>query len=562
MNSFMALPRRRQYVRRLAVASAALWLVCPAVAQTTLDRQEQRERAQREAEARSGQREAPDVRLGSSLPPVFRTGLPVEAHCVRIDTLRLEGAHADTFRFVQRYLDQYQGRCLGASGIQTIRARAAAILADAGYVTTRVALPEQAVGPGVLRFQLLPGTIGRIRAADSSWRTAFPLREGDVLNLRDIEQGLEQLKRLASQDANVDIAPGQQAGESDLVLTIQRGRPWHAVATLDDTGSRSTGRLQAGVNLSMDNLLRLNDLFSLGLNRNVPASAGHGTSGMSMSYSVPKGYWLFSVALYDYAYRQTITGYLQSFQSRGKSRTADLTIQRVVHRGSHGRSAIEFRVGKRWAHSFIEDVELITQRRHVTTAEVAFVQRQDLGHARLDLRLARRHGVSWLGGQRDAPGLAPNAPRFGYHLNILDASLTVPFRMGRLSAQWTSDLRAQRSAGTLYGSEFIAIGGRYTVRGFDGEQTLAGERGWYWRNTLTLPLGALPAAVYFGFDTGHIGGPSTPFDTPKSLSGSFVGVRASAGRFGLDAFAGWAWRGARALDSMRPATGFQLTYQL
>ncbi len=30
----------------------------------------------------------------------------------------------------------------------------------------------------------------------------------------------------------------------------------------------------------------------------------------------------------------------------------------------------------------------------------------------------------------------------------------------------------------------LSIGGRYTVRGFDGELSLSGEKGWLWRNEL------------------------------------------------------------------------------
>nr|WP_323744887.1 POTRA domain-containing protein [Noviherbaspirillum soli] len=66
---------------------------------------------------------------------------------------------------------------------------------------------------------LLPGIIRAIRFADTvrqfQWRSAFPAAPGDLLNLRDVEQGLEQMKRLPSQDVDIDIMPGEQAGESE-----------------------------------------------------------------------------------------------------------------------------------------------------------------------------------------------------------------------------------------------------------------------------------------------------------------------------------------------------------
>lgn len=49
-------------------------------------------------------------------------------------------------------------------------------------------------------------------------KMAFPGLVGDVLNLRDIEQGMEQLNRLPSQQVTIDIQPGEQPGFSKVVL--------------------------------------------------------------------------------------------------------------------------------------------------------------------------------------------------------------------------------------------------------------------------------------------------------------------------------------------------------
>jgi hemolysin activation/secretion protein len=533
---------------------------------STLDRQEQRERAQREAEAREARQRAPDVRLTEEQHADFRrVDLPTEADCFRIDSLLLQGAYAEKFAFAQTYLNRYAGRCIGRAGVDLIVRRVSDLILDRGYVTTRVGLAPQDLGEGKLGLTLVAGLIHAVRYADDTsagdWRMALPARPGDLLNLRDIEQALEQMKRVPSQDVTIDIAPADEPGQSDLLITVKRTRPWHGVASLDDSGSRATGRLQAGLNLGVDNPLGLNDILSLGYNHDVRMSAGHGTQGASASYAVPYGNWLVTASTYGYRYHQIVTGSAQTFKSSGTSRTFDLNVQRVVHRDASSKTSVEFRVGKRWAHSYIEDIELDSQRRDATTAEVALVRRQLLGNAQLDLRLAQRYGVHWFGGQRDRPGRRPDEPTFGYALTTLDASLTVPFRLGPVPVQWTGELHGQRSGDTLYGSEFIAIGGRYSVRGFDGEQTLAAERGWYLRNTFSVPLGRLPVAAYAGIDLGHIGGPSAIPDTDKTLRGQFVGLRGNLGRLSWDAFAGWASHGQRTLETMRPATGFQLIYQ-
>jgi hemolysin activation/secretion protein len=220
-------------------------------------------------------------------------------------------------------------------------------------------------------------------------------------------------------------------------------------------------------------------------------------------------------------------------------------------------------LGKRWAHSYIEDVELDSQRRHMSTIEASIAHRRYLGNAQLDLRLAERFGVPWFGGQRDPAGRASDDPTFRYRLTTLDASLNQPFSLAGQPAQWTSEFHAQYSHSRLYGSEYLSLGGRYTVRGFDGEQTLAAERGWYWRNTITQPISGWPLMWYAGIDAGRVSGPGTAYIPGNTtLAGGFFGLRGTYKQLSWDAFAGKAMHGGKVLENTRPATGFQLVYAL
>ena len=77
-----------------------------------------------------------------------------------------------------------------------------------GFVTTRVLARTQDLSQGTLVLTLIPGRVRALRiSADSDARAmisnAFPIRPGDVLNLRDVEQGLENLKRLPTVEAGV-----------------------------------------------------------------------------------------------------------------------------------------------------------------------------------------------------------------------------------------------------------------------------------------------------------------------------------------------------------------------
>ena len=532
--------------------------------QTPAQTQEQRERAARAAQQREQMRHAPDVRLQPVTARGFRAiALPQESPCFTLRALSLEGPRHEAFGFLQRYLDRYTGRCVGRQGLALVVHRASDLLLARGYVTTRLATPEQNLSHGHLRLLLVPGLVGRVRFAPDSdhiaWRNALPLRPGDLLNLRAIEQGLEQMKRLSSQDVKIDIAPGREPGTSDLVLTVRRGTPWHVTLNYDDSGSNATGREQGGVNLVLDHPLGINDVFVAG----VTHAAGrdgpeHDTRGSNFSYSAPWDDWTFSASTSAYGYRQPVTGSLQTFSFTGRSRTSSLNVSRMVHRDARSKTSVQFTLSGRQAHSYVDGVEIDVQRRQTRSVELALVHRRYLGQAQLDLRLAYRRNVPWFDG--DWTASVNGGPTFRTGIATLDASLGLPFRIGAQPWLWTSELHVQGTGDQVYVEDYVTVAGRYTVRGFDGERTLGGPHGAYWRNTLGWPIGRSGVALYGGVDVGRTGGAPTPGITRHVVSGAVLGVR--GGRWGLswDLFAGWALQAPSGFGTRRPAAGMQWIY--
>lgn len=556
--------------RRLLCLALLACLSPVASAQTpTLDQQEQRERTEREAREREQRQAVPDVAQpaveGERISDYSRTDLPLETPCFRLDTLRLQGEQADRFDWVQRYLDQYAGRCVGQEGIGLIVRRASDLVLARGFVTTRIGLPEQNLSEGTLTLLLVPGVIRQIRFKDEGipdlmWRSAFPSRPGDLLNLRALEQGLEQLKRVPSQDATMEIVPGEQPGQSDVVITLQRQKPWRGALTLDDAGSQATGKAQVGATVWLDNLAHANDLLTVGLSHDASSDEGKGSRGFNTSYSVPWGNWRYGLSGSGYEYHQTVLGATQLFETSGRSQSVEFSAERLLTRGQRYRTSAELRLGQRRAHSFIEGVELENQRRRTTSIELALLHRQYWGPAQIDMRLAHRRGLPWLGGQDDVVDLPVNAPTFRYGITSLDVGLAMPMAVGERQLLWSSTLHYQTSSDPLYGSEYLSIGGRYTVQGFDGETPLNGRSGGYWRNSLTLPLHR-SFAPYAGIDVGHVASNTGQGIAGGTLSGGYLGLRGDfAGALSWDAFAGWRLQSPDGFDTSGRVVGFRLGY--
>ncbi|MGK9517704.1 ShlB/FhaC/HecB family hemolysin secretion/activation protein, partial [Salmonella enterica subsp. enterica] len=89
------------------------------------------------------------------------------------------------------------------------------------------------------------------------------------------------------------LAADAKPGESDVVIKWSQQFPARVSLSVDNSGSKSTGKYQGNVSLSLDNLLSLNDLFYASFNHDLGGgeSGRHGSNGNTLHYSLPMGYW-------------------------------------------------------------------------------------------------------------------------------------------------------------------------------------------------------------------------------------------------------------------------------
>ncbi|WP_144155932.1 ShlB/FhaC/HecB family hemolysin secretion/activation protein [Paraburkholderia sp. BCC1885] len=536
---------------------------------------------QRDAQQRDATVQSPPVR--STLPEFDGYPLlPVETPCFRIATFALDvpttlpaavrnkGASAlalDPFAFAREWLDHYKGQCIGKSGIDTLTKGLQQAILSRGYVTTCVLVPQQDLSKGALAFALIPGVVHQLRFADAETRgtlkSAFPARDGDLLDLRDLEQGLEQMKRVASQDVDMKIEPTDTPGESDVVVTVKRAKPWSFVASVDNSGTDATGKWQGNLSLGIDNPLGLNDIFTVGANQDLSfGNKSLGSHGFNGSYSVPWGYWTATLSGNTNTYYQAIAGVNQTFVSSGNSQTAALKLARVLRRSQSDVLGAEFQLSKRFGDSFIDDTDIAQQKRNNTFIEAGLTDRHYFGASQFDGTLAYRQGIGGLGA---TPDPYPDGPTYRYHMAVLDANLSVPFAVAQQSLRYVATIHAQFTNDALFYLDDLTIGSRYTVRGFDGETMLAAEKGFYWRNELQWPVGQTGQALYAGIDYGRVFGPNTAFLAGTQLAGAVIGIRGGlpvkyAG-FSYDLFAGTPIYKPGGFPTSRVTAGVQATAQ-
>lgn len=498
-------------------------------------RQQERERVLREQlESR------PDVRLQAAPVAEGVDRLPAkESPCFAINDIRLIGEASEKFQWALRAAnpkdDPAIGRCLGGGGINLTMKRMQNAIIEAGYVTTRVLAEAQDLNSGVLVLTLVPGRIREIRFEEgtssraNAWN-AMPANPGDLLNLRDIEQALENFKRVPTAEADIKIAPARAAdakpGESDVVIAWSQRFPARVSLSVDNSGSKSTGKYQGNVSLSLDNLLSLNDLFYASINHDLGGGeSGHrGSDGSTLHYSLPFGYWQLGFTSSEYNYEQSVAGTNQTYQYRGESRNNELRLSRLLYRDAVRKTTAWGSLWTRSSENFIDDTEVGNQKRRMAGWQLGLDHREFIGASILDLGVAYRRGTGAHDALR-APEEDFDAGTSRSQIITADAQLQVPFQLGDQRLRYIGGWRAQWNRTPLVPQDRFSIGGRYSVRGFDGENILSADRGWTLRNEIGLSLGQTGQELYTGIDYGEVSGQSSEFLIGQRLAGAVVGVR-------------------------------------
>jgi len=548
----------------------AVWPQTPTAADDAATRShiEQRRAAERERLQREAMQRSPDV-FGPAAPAPENTAWPdQESPCFFIERVQLRGDAAPSFAWT---LDDLQhgpeaavGRCLGARGVSLAAARAQQQLLARGFVTSRILLESQDLSHGTLTLTLLPGRIGAIQLAEgtssrAALHNAVPAQVGDILNLREIEQALENLRRVPTVQAEIQIAPGAEPGLSTLLIRWQQALPLRLSLSLDDAGSRATGRYQSSATFSVDHALALNDLFYLSLGRDLGGGAPgtRGTRNASLHYSLPMGHWALALNASRYRYHQTVAGLNQDYRYSGRGEQQDATLSRVVRRDGTSKTSLHLQAFARQSSNFIDDTEIAVQRRRTGGWELGAQHRQQFGGAALDLRAALKRGTGAFGAM-PAPEEAFGEGRSRFALVHVDAAWSRAFSGLGLPLHWRSHWRGQRERTPLTPQDRFAIGGRHSVRGFDGERSLVGERGWWWRNELSVPLAQTRHQLYAGIDQGRVGGPSARWLAGRRLAGAVLGLRGSRGALQYDIFIGTPLHRPEGFRGAGSTAGFQL----
>lgn len=347
-----------------------------------------------------------------------------------------------------------------------------------------VIVPEQDIADGAVQLILLEGKMGKVSVTGNNWAPAramtdgISVKQGEPVLASQLLADLDWINQNPFHSSELVFRPGQQLGQTDLVLETKDRFPARFYVGYEDNGNAQTGfdRYEAGVNWG--------DAFWLGLNQQLNyqyTTSGDGASlrGHSGNYVIPLP-WRHTLTFFG-SYVTTkgqvppLIG-LDGFSYQISSRyTIPLPTFTPIKEIKYTQS-----VGLGFDHKYNENSlefgtipvpgSLYNVNQFVLAYNGTFTD--PYGQTTVDNEFYYSPG-NWGPNNNDA---AYSMAHFGATANYVYDSITLQ-RLTKLPFNWTLLLRStvQKSNANLVPSEQLGFGGYGTIRGYDDREVNTDE---------------------------------------------------------------------------------------
>ena len=451
---------------------------------------------------------------------------PDAGRCFTVRHIVIRNATLLSARQQQALIAPYIQRCLTLSEINALVHAISDWYMQRGYITSRAFLTEQDLSEGRLVIPVLEGKLESIRLEGEQPRLltmTFPSVIGRILNLRDIEQGMEQINRLRSTPVQIQIEPATRPGYSVVNLTATPQFPLSATVGFDNSGQKSTGVGQLSGLLTGNNLLGFADRWFISGGRSSAFSTWRDAQNVQAGVSVPWGYGLFDYSYSWSSYHSSFVNNGFTWLSNGDNIAHRLNGSWVLFRNGDIKTGLQLGLNRYASHNWLNNTLLQSSSRNITSLQAGLNHTQKIAGGVATLNPTFSRGMPWFNAEDDRQN-GRDFPKAQFRKWSLSGSWQRPLTQ---KSAWLSSAYGQWSPDRLYGSERLTLGGESSVRGFK-EQYLSGDTGGYLRNEVNVALFSLPGVGQVGtllaVDGGWLQSDNKNRDATGTLWGSAVGV--------------------------------------
>lgn len=384
---------------------------------------------------------------------------------------------------LRRILQPWTDREITFEDLQRALAAVTEFYQKAGWYV-RPQLPAQDLVDGVLTINVIEGKLGQI-VPDAS--EDMPLSEervkkfltarqksGDPLSMDDLSRAVTVLNEQPGVSAQVALAPSEDPGASDVVVSTLRMPALSGTVQADNWGAKSTGYYRLTGNLNWNNPGGYGDQ----LQANIMGSEG--TLYGRLAYNAPIGYdgWRANASFSALQYK--LLGEFATLNNKGWATTTTVGLTYPLLRQSASNLTLFINAANsEYANSYSLEGDTLETKRRVTLGSVG---------------VSGDHADNWLGGGFSLGGLTLTSgytnlagTRANQIADRLGANTQGAFttlagngaRLQKLTAKtslWTS-FSGQWASQNLDSSQKFSLGGPQGVRAYPVYEA-TGDQGW------------------------------------------------------------------------------------
>jgi hemolysin activation/secretion protein len=367
----------------------------------------------------------------------------------------------------------FKNRTLVTEDLERLRLALTLLYINKGYLTSGAIIPDQDVVAGVIAVHMIEGRLTKITVEGNRWFSSSYLHDRLELGvetpvtlapLQEQLQLLQQDRRI--ERVNAELRPGDERGESVLNVRVADHQPFHASMEVNNYQTPLVGEIRGIGTLTHDNLTGHGDPLSL--------SYGQSSGAFPIvygSYELPLNRYGTTFSPYYRRYDfKLIESPFDPLQMKTNTEIIGMSLRHPIYRTVTDEVALSIIGEHLFTQSFIfNDVPFSGfpgfQNGVATVSALRFAQ--DWTHRTIDTVLALRSrfsvGLNVLGATINSNSDTPDGQYFSwlgqfqgikqFGENLLGMQL-----LGRMDLQLTNS--------PLFPLEQVALGGRYSVRGY------------------------------------------------------------------------------------------------
>jgi len=394
---------------------------------------------------------------------------------VLVRQIRIVGNTVFPMEKLLEVTQRYVNRELATEDLEALRIELTRLYIDAGYINSGAIIPDQKLSEGVITLQIIEGELSNIEISGTTWfrdsyiRNRIALGAGPPLNIVALQerlQFLQQDERIARLAA--ELRPGVQRGESALLVKVEETNPFKVELAFNNYQSPTVGAERELITVTHQNITGHGDPLSVTYGR----SKGIDVQ-IDASYAVP-------LTVYDTAlgvrYRRNtfsvVESQFQALDVQSRSEAYSVTLRQPIFHTLTREFAIALSAERQenqtslLGEPFTFSPGAQNGRAAVTTLRLALEWTERTQNQVLAARSRLSLGIDAFNSTINEDNLPDS--RFVTWLGQVQWAR----RLTDWGLQIISRLDVQLASQPLLSLEQIAVGGRFTVRGYRENQVV------------------------------------------------------------------------------------------